>query len=337
VLGKDIIVIGTSAGGIEALQRVVAALPEDFQGSIFVVLHSAPNAPGVLAHIIDAAGPLPATNAVRGERIRPGHIYVAPPDHHMLLLPGKIELTRGPKENRFRPAIDPLFRSAAQTYGPRVVGVILTGGLDDGTSGLRTIKQLGGTAIVQDPAEAMAPSMPLSALRHVRVDHTVRLAELAPLLVRLGATPADAVEGGLDVPDQVNIEVSIAKEDKASDAGVWKLGDPSKYACPECHGVLLQMKDAAPLRFRCHTGHAYTVESLLSEMDEMIEDSLWNAIRALEERAMLIRHASTHLAHAAGDGNELLELAEATQRRADVVRQAVMNEPDEDKASGTGR
>ncbi|HEX8255976.1 MAG TPA: chemotaxis protein CheB [Thermoanaerobaculia bacterium] len=324
--GKDIIVIGTSAGGIEALQKLAAALPIDFPASIFVVLHTSPSSPGVLAHIIDEAGPLPAANAVRGERIRPGRIYVAPPDHHLLILPGKIELTRGPRENRFRPAVDPLFRSAAQTYGPRVVGVILTGGLDDGTNGLWIVKQLGGTAIVQDPAEAMAPSMPLSALRHVRVDHKVRIAELAPLLVRLAAAPADAVEGGLTMPEDVNIEVNIAREDKASDAGVWTLGEPSKYACPECHGVLLQMKNAAPLRFRCHTGHAYTVESLLSEMDEMIEESLWSAIRALEERAMLMRHASTHLTETNGNADELLEHAEATQRRAEVVRQAVMSE-----------
>lgn len=324
--GKDIVVIGASAGGIEALRTIFAALPRDLAASIFVVLHTAPDSPGVLAAIFDKAGPLPAKHAEPGERIEAGRIYVAPPDQHMLIAPGRVELSRGPKENRFRPAVDPLFRSAAQTYGPRVVGVILTGGLDDGTNGLWTIKQLGGTAVVQDPAEALAPSMPLSAMRHVHVDHTVRIADVAPLLVRLAATPADLPEGDLPVPENVNIEVSIAKEDKANEAGVRKLGDPSLYACPECHGVLLQMKDQTPLRFRCHTGHAYTIESLLSEMDEMIEDSLWNAIRALEERVMLMRQAGAHAAHAHGSGEKLLEAAEATQRRADLVRQAVMHD-----------
>lgn len=322
--GKDIVVIGTSAGGIEALRTLLAAMPANFAGSLFVVLHTSPQSPGVLARILDGAGPLRVKNAGQEERIEPGWVYVAPPDHHLLIVPGGVQLSRGPRENRFRPAVDPLFRSAAQTYGPRVVGVILTGGLDDGTNGLSVIKQLGGTTVVQDPAEALAPSMPMSALRHVRVDYTLRIAELAPLLVRLAGTPADAVEGGLTVPDDVNIEVNIAKEDKASDAGVWALGSPSKYACPECHGVLLQMKDANPLRFRCHTGHAYTLESLLSEMDDVIEDSLWNAIRALEERAMLVRHANAHARAENGDGEKMRLSAEESQRRADLVRQAVL-------------
>jgi two-component system chemotaxis response regulator CheB len=323
VHGKDIIVVGTSAGGIEALQKLLAGLPADLPAAVFIVLHSAPNSPGVLARILDAAGPLPVKYAVRGDRIEPGHVYVAPADHHLIIVPGHVELSRGPKENRFRPAIDPLFRSAAQTYGPRVVGVILTGGLDDGTNGLWAVKQLGGTAVVQDPAEALAPSMPLSALRHVHVDHQVRVADLASLLVQLAATPADAVEGDLAVPEEVNIEVDIAREDKGSEAGVWTLGEPSKYACPECHGVLLQMKEAIPVRFRCHTGHAYTIESLLSEMGDVIEDSLWTAIRALEERAMLMRHMGRK-----HDGDELLATAEETDRRASLVRQAVFDLPD---------
>jgi two-component system, chemotaxis family, protein-glutamate methylesterase/glutaminase len=324
--GKDCIVIGASAGGIEAIRVILAALPPDFAGSLFVVVHIAPDSPGVLDAIFDRSGPLTAVRAENGERILPGRVYVAPPDSHLLVEPGKVCLTRGPRENRFRPAIDPLFRSAAQTYGPRVVGVILSGGLDDGVSGLWTVKQLGGTAIVQDPREAVAPSMPQSALQHVRVDHVVRVAEIAPLLLRLAATPADAEEGG-PMPEDVRIEVNIAKEDNAEEAGVFRLGDASNYSCPECHGVLLQMRDAVPPRFRCHTGHAYTLESLLSEMDEAIEDSLWNAIRSLEERAMLMRQAAEHVraAHQA-DAAELLRHAEQTQQRATLVRKAVLSE-----------
>lgn len=331
--GKDIIVIGASVGGIEAIRTIVSGLPADFPGALFVVVHSSANSPGIMDVIFGSAGALPAATPRDDERIVPGRIYVARPDHHLIIEPGKVRLTRGPKENRFRPAVDPLFRSAAQTYGPRVVGIVLTGGLDDGTSGLWAVKQLGGTAIVQEPSEAIAPSMPQSAMRQVRVDHVVRVSEIAPLLVRLAATAADAQEGAQPVHENVKIEVEIAKENRARDVGVLTLGDPSTYACPECHGVLLAMKDGIPPRFRCHTGHAYTLDSLLSEMDEAIEDSLWNAIRALEERVMLIRQAAVHLRNVHADGDELMSRADETQRRADLVRRAVLTEA-EARATG---
>ncbi len=337
VPGKDTIVIGASAGGIAAIRTILAALPKSFPGSVFVVVHTAPDAPGVLDVVFGSAAHLPVVIARNGERIAPGNIYVAQPDHHLIIEPGRVCLTRGPKENRFRPAVDPLFRSAAQTYGPRVVGIILSGGLDDGTSGLWAVKQLGGTTVVQDPHEAAAPSMPLSALNHVRVDHVLPLAEIAPLLSRLVVTPADALEGDLTVPEELNIEVNIAKEEKAKEAGVLSLGDPSTYACPECHGVLLEMKDGVPPRFRCHTGHAYTLESLLSEMDEAIEDSLWNAIRALEERVMLMRQAAVHLRAAHPETNgDLDRRADETQRRADLVRQAALSAEDTNVAELIG-
>src|ERR1051325_9779548 len=191
VPGKDIVVIGGSAGSIEVTRRLLAAPPADFAGSIFVVVHTAPHAPGVLDVIFDSAGPLPAVGAHNGERITPGRVYIAQPDHHLIIEPGKVCLTRVPKENRCRPAIDPLFRSAAQTYGPRVVGIIVTGYLDDGTAGLWTVKQLGGTAVVQDPADALVPFMPLNAVTHVKVDYCVPLEEIAPLLVRLTTEAAE--------------------------------------------------------------------------------------------------------------------------------------------------
>lgn len=320
---KDIIVIGASAGGIDPIRAILRDLPDDFPGSLFIVVHTSPESPGVLHSILDRVGPLTADAVEDGARIEPGRIYVAPPDRHLIIEPGRTCLTRGPRENRFRPAVDPLFRSAAQTYGPRVVGIILSGGLDDGTAGLQTIAQMGGTTVVQDPREAWAPSMPQNAMLHVRVDHVLRTEEIAPLLVRLATTDTDTQEGDDAVPEDVNIEVKIAKADKATDAGVLRLGPPSYYACPECHGVLLQMKDQAPLRFRCHTGHAYSVESLLAEMDEAIDATLWSAIRALEEREMLIRHASEHPA-SSSDASALRSRADETQRRADVVRQMVL-------------
>ena len=229
---KDIVVVGASAGGIEALRVLVGRLPADLPASLFVVVHTSPEAPSMLADILDRSGKLPALTPNDGEHIRRGTIYVAPPDRHLLVEPNVMRVTRGPKENRFRPAIDPLFRSAAQTYGPRVVGVILTGYLDDGTAGLWTVKQLGGTAIVQDPADALVPFMPLNAITHVKVDYSLPLEEIAPLLVRL-TTEAAEEEGAFQVPKEVEIEVNIAKEQKAIDAGVLQLGGPSNYACPE--------------------------------------------------------------------------------------------------------
>lgn len=339
--GRDIVVVGASSGGIEALQQIARALPRDFNASVFVVLHTSPQSPGFLPQILESAGPVPATNAVDGERIRPGHIYVAPPDHHLLVEPGRVRLTKGPKENRFRPAVDPLFRSAAQTYGPRVVGVVLTGNLDDGAAGLWAVKRLGGTAVVQHPEDALFPSMPRSALRNVKADYCVPLTGIAPLLVELAGAPA--AEGGeRDVPEEMEIEVRIAKEDSALGAGVMRLGEPSIFACPDCHGVLLQLKEGGHVRFRCHTGHAYSPDSLLAEITEAVEDSLWSSIRAIEETVLLLRQMAAHIEenHEDGGAAELLTArAQEAQRRAELVRRAVMKheELSEDEIGMTAR
>src|ERR1044071_4313423 len=209
---RDIIVIGASSGGIEALRVLVGDLPKDFAASIFIVVHMGPGSPGILHQILNRAGNVKAIDPSDGQEIQPGRIYVAPPDRHLILARGKICLTRGPKENRFRPAVDPLFRSAAQVYGPRVIGVILSGGLDDGTAGLWTLKRLGGMAIVQDPLEALAPSMPASAMRQVKVDYCLAIAEIAPQLVHLTGTPIEE-KGEYEVPKEMEIEVRIAGEE----------------------------------------------------------------------------------------------------------------------------
>jgi two-component system chemotaxis response regulator CheB len=303
----------------------VGGLPADFPGSVFVVMHTAPDSPGVLAQILDRAGPLHAVNASNRERIRPGRVYVAPPDTHMLLEPGVVRLTHGPKENRFRPAIDPLFRSAAQVYGPRVVGVILTGGLGDGTSGLWAVKRLGGVAVVQDPEEAFIPSLPQSALEQVEVDYTLPLAEIAPTLARLARTSV-AEQGGYEVPEELNIEVKIALEDNAREAGVTRLGSPSVFTCPECHGTLLQLKENGRTRFRCHTGHAYSSNSLLSELTESVEETMWSAIRTIDESAMLMRHMAEHVRESdGGAADRFLEKAREAERRSELVRRAVFD------------
>lgn len=324
--GKDIIVIGTSSGGIEALKELVSQLPPDLKASIFVVLHVAPYGLGILPEILERAGPVPASNARDWERFEPGHIYIAPPDHHLLVeSSGHMRVTRGPRENRFRPAVDPLFRSAAHAFGSRVIGVILTGWLDDGTAGMWAVKQRGGTAIAQNPEEAYAPAMPLNVIKRVEVDHIVSLKEIVPLLMRLTRETTDE-EGVYPVSEEMETEVKIAREDNALESGIISWGEPSFYACPECHGVLLQLKEGDGVRFRCHTGHAYSVDALLAELTDKTEDSLWSAIRALEENVILMRHLATHFAgqEQKDYAQELLKKAQDAQRRAVLVREAVM-------------
>jgi len=336
---KDIIVIGTSSGGIEALKELVSALPRDLKAAVFVVLHVAPYSLGILPEILSREGTLPAANAADWEQIEPGRIYVAPPDHHLLLdAAGYVRVTRGPRENRFRPAVDTLFRSAAHAFGPRVVGVILTGWLDDGAAGIWAVRERGGTAVVQHPDDAFAPAMPLNAIKHAEVNHIIPLKEIAPLLVRLTETEA-AEEGARPVSEEMEIEVKIAREDGALESGIMKWGEPSVYACPECHGVLLQLKEGTNVRFRCHTGHAYSVDSLLAEFGEKTEESLWSAIRAIEEGVLLMRDLAKHFGerHNGEDADALLTKADEAQRRADLVRQAVMNHDhlSREKATGT--
>jgi two-component system, chemotaxis family, protein-glutamate methylesterase/glutaminase len=312
VQSRRIVVIGASAGGIDALRAVAAALPPDFPAPVCVVVHTSPQSPGILHEILSRAGSLPAVSPRNRERLLPGRIYVAPPDCHLLVEPGRLRVTKGPRENRFRPAIDPLFRTAAQVYGPGAIGVVLTGNLDDGTAGLWAIKRL-----------ALYPSMPASALRHVAVDHRVPLAGIAPLLARLTAAALEEPDPAA-VPEPIEVEVKIAKEHNAIDAGLQRISEPSSFACPECHGVLLQLKEGGRIRFRCHTGHAYSLDSLLAEIGESIETSMWTTIRALEEGGLLLERMSEHGdAHGGTTTAELLERGRQWRKQADSIRQLI--------------
>jgi two-component system, chemotaxis family, protein-glutamate methylesterase/glutaminase len=320
-----LVVIGASAGGIETLRALVAGLPAEFPAPICLVVHTAPQSPGVLEEILNRSGSLRAVNGRTGERLRPGRIYVAPPDQHLLVEPGIVRVARGPKENGFRPAIDPLFRSAAQVYGPGAIGVILTGNLDDGVAGLSAIKQLGGVVVVQDPRDALYPAMPSSAASRVPIDYSVPLAEMPRLLVRLAGTPVHE-QADIAVPHQLTMEVSIAKEENAIDAGLERFGTPSPYACPDCHGVLLELKEASGPRFRCHTGHAYSSESLLAGVAAAIEADLWTAIRSLEEGSLLLQEFARHLQDH-GDrarAERYAAQADEARRHAERVREIVI-------------
>jgi two-component system, chemotaxis family, protein-glutamate methylesterase/glutaminase len=327
-VNRDIVVIGASAGGIDAVSTIVRAFPSDMPAAIFVVVHTAPQSPGYLAEIFGRAGSLPAKYPSHGEAFSTGMIYVAPPDHHMMLDAGRrVQVVRGPRENRTRPAVDPLFRSAALAFGPRVIGVVLSGGLDDGTAGLRGIKMCGGTTIVQDPDDALAPSMPASALRNVSVDYCKPAAALGALIATLveGHAPEQAQVMG-NMKRLLEIEVEFAKGHGPE--GITELGDPSLFTCPECHGALLKMRGEKPVRFRCHTGHAFTADSLLAELSDVTEEAIWNAVRSIQESSMLMSHLAEHWRETNPDvAKELLREARAAQARADQVRGITAKHP----------
>jgi len=323
VAKRNIVVVGTSAGGIDALRLLVSGLPKNFPAALFIVMHTGPDSPGVLTTLLHRSGPMIAVNPNDYEQIEMGHIYVAPADHHMLLEPNRVRLSRGPKENRFRPAIDPLFRSAAQVYGPRVIGVILTGGLDDGTAGLWAIKQLGGTAVVQDPNDALFPSMPISALTHVNVDYRLPLPEIAPLLIKLTETDIDG-QPVYGRPDNLDLEVRIAKLDPAIDMDVREIWEKSSFTCPECHGVLLRLAEGGRFRFRCHTGHAFSGDSLLAQLTENIEEQLWSSVRSIEESVILMRHLARHENRSEAIADELRRKADEAEERSRIVRSALV-------------
>lgn len=322
---RDIIVIGSSVGGVEALQKVVGGLPAGFPGSLFVVLHIAPETYSVLPKILSRAGKLPARHAVDGELIRQGRIYVAPPDHHLVLEDGRVRLTRGPKENRHRPAIDPLFRSAARWYGPRVIGIVLTGALDDGTVGLITIKNRGGLAIVQDPEEAFCSSMPRSAMEHVDVDHVASLARIPELLEEAVRQPVLTGNGAGKHSDLAK-EVQYAELEMAAIEDEDRPGTPSQFACPECGGVLWEMHETDMLRFRCRVGHAYTAKSLDVEQAHAVENALWAAMRALEEGASLAKRMANSARDRRNPGmaKRFAERAQEKKEQAGVLRKLLV-------------
>jgi two-component system, chemotaxis family, protein-glutamate methylesterase/glutaminase len=321
---RDILVIGASSGGLEVLTALVGSLPAKLPASVFIVLHVSPHHPSLLPELLSRAGPLRVTHAVDGEGFAPGHIWVAPPDKHLLLAPGQMRLTHGPKENRTRPAVDALFRSAAQAYGPRVVGVVLTGHLDDGAAGLWAIKDRGGLAVVQDPHEAAYPSMPATALKHVAVDHVLPVAKMGAALAKLMGTEVSE-EGIPPVAKSMDTENKIAQEENALALGVMGLGPLTPYTCPECNGVLVQLKEGGILRFRCHTGHGYAVDSLLAEVTETVEGALYGAMRGIEEGVLIMKQIAQQLRDENNEAgaNHMEGKAAAAEQRADLIHQAI--------------
>jgi two-component system chemotaxis response regulator CheB len=325
----DIIVVGASMGGVEALSSLVAQLPGELPAAVLVVLHLGAQQKSVLPQILARQGALPARHPEDGEPLKPGHIYVAPSDRHLVVEPGRVRLVKGPKENGHRPAVDTLFRSAARAYGPRVVGVVLTGALDDGTAGLLAVKKQGGLAVVQDPADAFCPDMPRSALEYVAVDHCVRLREVGALLERLVALPVKLRSAKASPPSRrMNEEVKAMTMETRTLAGAPpEYGEPSHFSCPDCGGVLFEMEDDGLLRFRCRTGHGYTSEALAAGQQKGMEEALWAALRALEENAALARRMAVRArerghAHTA---QRFDERAQSTEAQVLLLRDALLS------------
>jgi two-component system, chemotaxis family, protein-glutamate methylesterase/glutaminase len=322
---ERIIVIGASAGGFEALKILMAGLPRDFVPPIFIVWHMSPDVPGILPQVLNKANTISAAYPHNNEAIHPNRVYIAPPDHHLMVDEGKVLVTHGPKENRFRPAVDPLFRSAAYSYGSRVIGVILSGALDDGTAGLWTIKHYGGTAIVQDPRDAEVPSMPENAMREVSIDHCVEISQLPDLLVRLSTEP---ITNNVVVmkDEQTKKEIQIAAEDSGMKKGIMNFGELTPYTCPECHGVLSKLHNDNIVRYRCHTGHAYSADALITSITEKIEDNLYSAIRGMDESIILLNHLGDHSAEANQPRLAALyfQKAKEADERSQLVRKAAL-------------
>jgi two-component system chemotaxis response regulator CheB len=283
VAKRDIVVIGGSAGSNAALKQILGDLPADFPASIFIATH-VPSTSDYLADAVARYSKLPVRAARDGQPIELGCIYVAVPDHHLLVIDGTVRLGDGPRENMTRPAIDPLFRSAALSYGPRAVGVVLSGMLNDGASGLWAIKACGGTAVVQHPLDATADQMPLAALETVTPDEVAPASELARVLTDIVAR--EAIEGA-SCPDTIELEVSIAAGARLGSDALRQIADPSALSCPDCHGVLSEVREQQPLRYRCQIGHASTAEVLAARRDE-VNEALRVALRVMEERVTLV-------------------------------------------------
>jgi two-component system, chemotaxis family, protein-glutamate methylesterase/glutaminase len=315
VTDHAVIVVGASTGGVEALWTLAAGLPGDLAAAVFVVLHTTTR-PSALPDILGRACPLSVIPVADGAPIQVGALYVAPPGHHLLISRGHMHVVEGPRENGFRPAIDPLFRSASRAYGPRVIGVVLSGMLDDGTAGLLAVKAHGGLAVVQDPREAIAPSMPRSALTYVAVDYTVASAEIGPLLGELAmqratqpmeetpmdTEPAFGADGPIDVVGEAD-------------------GVPTPFSCPECNGVLSELREGTLLRFRCQIGHRFSPKSALAHQTNATQRALAGALTAVNERSLLLRR----LARDAAERHDYLATRRfESQARAAESRQSQM-------------
>ena len=321
---RDIIAIGGSTGALDALTCIFANFPADLQAAVFIVRHIASDAEDMLADILDAAGPMAVKTAAEGDVIEIGRVYVAPAGRHLLVGQGTIRLGQGPRENMVRPAIDPLFRSAALNYGPRVIGVVLSGMLDDGAAGLAAVKRCGGLTVVQDPADAQADEMPLKALDACAVDYRATAGKLAEMLVRLTNEPAPPP---IPVPGDIALEVRIAAGPLSTTEMIAQIAIPVPLSCPACSGVLSEIAEPSRLRFRCQIGHAYTADALDKEQEAAVAVAVGVALRILEERHTLLVKMAADAKRRGHDrsAQQFEERAADYRRQADSIRRAAID------------
>jgi two-component system chemotaxis response regulator CheB len=322
---RDIVVIGASAGGIEALRQVCAGLPHDLPAAVFVVLHIPADAPSILPAILERSGTLPAAHAAHAARFEPGHIYVAPPDHHLEIDAETMRLIRGPREHGLRPAVDPLFRTAAASCGARVIGIVLSGNLNDGTAGLKAIRQRGGMAIVQDPATTIYPSMPQSALRNIEADFVLPPPEIGPVLALLSRKEAFDARGVDAMREAIYGDEAIIQQDIADAETGLRNQNLSGMTCPDCGGALWELDNGSLIRYQCHVGHRYSGETLLAEQEQALEYALWSGVRALKEQAMLMRRLEED-ARARGLNRAVAhyaDRADISERHAQTIRDLI--------------
>ncbi|WP_395399292.1 chemotaxis protein CheB [Pseudoduganella sp. UC29_106] len=320
----DIVVIGASTGGQQPLQQVLSGLPAGFPAAVLIVMHIGVR-DSILPSVLAQQCQLPIKHAHSHEALLPGRVLVAPPDRHLMVLRdghgAYALLSRSARENHCRPAIDPLFRSAAAAFGPRAIGVILSGRLDDGTIGMQAIKTCGGQAIVQLPEDAAAPDMPASAIEFADVDRVMRAREIAPILSAIVDANRAGAQLAAPVPEWVNVENRFVSEDMGMDE-LAKIGQPSAFTCPDCNGALFQINGTLPPHYRCHTGHAFSERNLSNSMLSKVEDALWSAVRALHEKEKLYRQMarSAHGGPHTRAAEEYVEQALDAQRKAEVLR-----------------
>jgi len=332
---RDVVVVGASAGGVEALKALVAGLPADLPATVLIVLHIPASGANALAAILDRAGPLQARQATDGEPLTPGTIRVAPPDHHLLVVEDRLALSLGPRENGHRPAVDVLFRSAARAVGARCIGVVLSGALDDGSAGLVAVRQRGGVGIVQDPDEALQPGMPLSAIETARPDHVLPVADVAGLLARLvGEEVAQDAAGSPS--ELMEVETAMAQFDMSKVDAEEHPGQPAGLSCPDCSGALWRIEEGGLLRFRCRVGHAWSPEGLLAQQSEELESALWMALRSLEEKAALSRDLGRRAEHddRALSATRFAALADEASAAARLIRDLLLSPPTADQDVG---
>ena len=305
---RDIVVVGASAGGVESLRELIGALPADFPAAVLVVLHVPPVGGSALPKILERSGVLPVKHAEEGDQLLPGRVLVAPPDRHLLVYDGAVSLSAGPVENGHRPAVDVLFRSAAATQGARVVGVILSGALDDGAAGMVAVKLRGGVGLVQDPGEALYDSMPRAAVEAAPVDHVLGIGDLAQTLVKVAGEPASDETPASPL---MAMEAAMAGLDPETLKSTDPPGEPAGLSCPDCSGGLFLIEEGGLPRFRCRVGHAWSPASLVAQQTSAFETALWVALRTLEEKAAL----TLELSRRARDSGHRLS-AEQFERQA---------------------